>query len=422
MHDLKIINEDYIKDNIIFENPLCGHTLLKDVYFLQYDDIYNQTFSKKLKKIIPMKYENFTFLEMKNNIYNDLKYEELIDIYIRRLKHNAKIISSNYDEIYISLTGGADSRLVTSLFMEYDNVYHYCYGNGTNQNRLVSEYIIEKFNLKSKKDIPIVGNKINYLKDILKCIEETSCQKSYLNLYINGKINKKICNLTGYYGANVSGGTQSKYMDINYTPHFLKSDFYKNNYNYFKYYDLFKNQYKHLRNANRADLFYLNNRGVSHFACHTIIDNNYGNSFDILVDPINIQLIKKCPFSDYHIDRCVVSVDIIYKINKDLALIPYDNRVIPKYRNFKNIPIFNCFDKHIFHENPDIKDFNYIRPIPNQKYFGLFENENEYDLTKILNCKEISKLKTKYSYLVNSNITDYKKVFILCAIYYLQSL
>ena len=151
------------------------------------------------------------------------------------------------------------------------------------------------------------------------------------------------------------------------------------------------------------------------------IDNNYGNSFDILTDPINIELIKKCPFSDNHIDACVVSVDIIYRINPELAMIPYNNRVIPKYRHFENIPTFNCFDGHMFDVNPDIKDFNYIRPKPDKKYFGLFENENEYDLTKILNYKEISKLKTKYSYLINSNITDFKKVFILCAIFYLQN-
>jgi translation initiation factor 2 beta subunit (eIF-2beta)/eIF-5 len=420
-HDLKVINEDYIKDSILFHDPLCGHTLVKDVYFLQYDDIYNPTFSEKLKKIIPIKHENFTILEMKNDIYNNIEYDELIDIYIKILKRNAEIVSANYDEVYISLTGGADSRLVTSLFKEYNNVYHYCYGNGTRQDRLVSEYIIENFNLKSKKDVDIVGNKTSRLKNILKCIENTNCQKPNLDLYINGKIDKKICNITGYYGANVSGGTQSKFMKMNYTPHFLESDFYKNNYNYFKYYDLFKNKYKYLRNSERADLFYLNNRGLSHYACHSIIDNKYGNSFDILINPINIELVKKCPYSDDHIDSCVISVDIIYRINKELALIPYDNRIIPKYRNFNDIPDFNCFEKHIFDVKPDIKDYNYIRPKPDEKYFGLFENENEYDLKKILNFKELSELKTKYSYLIDSNITDYKKVFILCAIYYLQN-
>lgn len=419
LHNLKVENEDYIKDNILFEIPLCGHTLVKDIHFLQYDDIYNPTFSNKFKKIIPMEYNNFTFLKMKNNIYDNIKYDELIEIYIKRLKHNAELVSKSYDEVYISLTGGADSRLATSLFLKYDNVYHYCYG--TRQDRLVSEYIIKKCNLKSKNDIPVVGNKINSLKRILKCIEETSCQKPYLNLYTNGKIDKNICNITGYYGANVSGSTQSKYMEMNHTPHFLESDFYKNNYNYFKYYDLFKNEYKYLRNTNRADLFYLNNRGVSHYASHSIIDNNYGNSFDILTDPINIEIIKVCPFSDEHIDRCVVSVDIIYRINKELALVPYNDRSIPKYRNFDNIPDFNCFDRHIFDVNPDIKDFNYIRPKPHENNFGLFENENEWDLKKILNFKELSELKNKYSYLINSNITDFKKVFILCAIYYLQN-
>ena len=325
-----------------------------------------------------MEYHNFTFLEMKNCIYDNIKYYKLIDIYIKRLKKRAKLVSKNYDEVYISLTGGADSRLATSLFLEYDNIYHYCYGTGIYQDRLVSEYIIKKFNLNSKKDVHVVGNKPNRIKNILKCIEETSCQKPYLNLYIDGKINNRICNITGYYGANVSDGTQSEYMKMNNTPHFLKSNFYKNNYNYFKYYDLFKNEYKYLRNSYRADLFYLNNRGVSHYACHSIIDNNYGNSFDILIDPINIELVKMCPFLDYHIDKSALSVDIIYRINKELALLPYDNRIIPKYRNFENMPTFNCFEKHIFDVNPDIKNFNYIRPKPDEKYFGLFENENEF--------------------------------------------
>ena len=99
--------------------------------------------------------------EKKNDIYDNIEYDELIDIYIKRLKRKVKIVSSNYDEVYISLTGGADSRLVTSLFKEYNNVYHYCYGDGTRQDRLVSEYIIENLNLKSKKDIPIVGNRTN---------------------------------------------------------------------------------------------------------------------------------------------------------------------------------------------------------------------------------------------------------------------
>ena len=410
LHDLKVENENYVKNIILKENPLCGNTLVKDIHFLQYDDLYNSTFSKKFKKIIPMEYDNFTFLEMKNCIYDNIKYDKLIDIYIKRLKKRAKLVSKNYDEVHISLTGGADSRLATSLFLEYDNIYYYCYGNGTRQDRLVSEYLIKKFNLNSKKDVHIIGNKTNRLKNILKCIEETNCQKPYLDLYINGKINKNICNITGYYGSNIAGGFHS--LKINNA----------NDINISTYIHDFNKFHGNNRDATIVDLFYLNNRGISHYACSSIIDNNYGSSFDILIDPINIEIVKKCQYSDDYIqERNTISVDIIYKINKELALAPYNNRAIPKYRNFNNIPDFNCFEKHIFDINPNIKDFNYIRPKPDEKYFGLFENENEWDLKKILNFKELSELKTKYSYLIDSNITDYKKVFILCAIYYLQN-
>jgi hypothetical protein len=410
LHNLKVENENYVKDIIFKGNPLYGNTLVKDIHFLQYDDIYNPTFSKKFKKIIPIEYDNFTFLKMKNDIYDNIKYDELIDIYIKRLKKRAELVSKNYDEVYISLTGGADSRLATSLFLEYDNIYHYCFGNGTRQDRLVSEYLIKKFNLNSKEDVHIVGNKTYCLKNILKCIEETNCQKPYLDLYINGKINKNICNITGYYGSNIAGGFFS-----------LKT-LYENDINITTYIHDFNQFHGNNRNATIVDLFYLNNRGISHYACSSIIDNNYGSSFDILIDPINIEIVQKCQYSDDYIqERNTISVDIIYKINKELALAPYNDRAIPKYRNFNNIPDFNCFEKHIFNIDPNIKDFNYIPPKLDEKYFGLFENENESDLKKILEIKELSKLKTKYSYLINSNKTDYIKVFILCAIYYLQN-
>ena len=408
LHNLKVENEDYIKDITLLENPLCGDTIVKNIYFLQYDDIYNSKFSEKIKKIIPMEYANFTFLEMKNDIYDKIEYDKLIDVYIRKLKDRAKIVSINYDEVYISLTGGVDSRLATSLFLEYDNVYHYCYGNGTRQDRLVSEYIIKKMNLKSKIDIPIVGNKTNSLKHILKCIEETSCQKPYLNLYINGKINKNICNITGYFGeilgcSSIANTNNNEYKKC------------KQN-----YIDRIENYGYNKNEHELSESIYLNNISLSHFACHSIIDNIYGSSFDILIDPILNEITKKCSYERLHIIKKVILIDIMYKINPELAMIPYDNRVIPKYRHFENIPTFNCFDRHIFDVNPDIKDFNYIRPKPHENNFGLFENENERDLKKILNFKELSELKTKYSFLINSNITDYKKVFILCAIYYLQ--
>ena len=44
----------------------------------------------------------------------------------------------------------------------------------------------------------LLGLPSKFLKNILKCIEETNCQKPYLDLYINGKINKNICNITRF--------------------------------------------------------------------------------------------------------------------------------------------------------------------------------------------------------------------------------
>ena len=58
-----------------------------------------------------------------------------------------------------------------------------------------------------------------------------------------------------------------------------------------------------MKKTSLLDIFYLNNRGLSHYSCHSLCDNKYGNSFDILYDPINIELVSKCPYTDHEINK-----------------------------------------------------------------------------------------------------------------------
>lgn len=385
LHRLKDENECYIKDIIRAGNPMYGNTIIKDVFFFFYSDMYNPKYSKQFKKLLPMEFNNFTFLRNKKITYNDLDYDQLIDIYIQGLKNRAKIISNNFEEVYISLTGGTDSRLVAAAMLNYPNVYHYCFGDGYLQDRLVSEYLINNFNLKTKKNIPVIGNKCNTVNDIIQCIEDTSCQKPYLDFYINGKINKNICKLSGYYG---------EIFNLQYSPN------------------------------GKIQMNYILIQLMSHFGCNSIVDNLYSNNFDLLIDPIYSEIVRKCPYDYEDILKKVILVDIIYKFNKELALAPYDKRTIPKYRDFSYIPSLNCFKWYRFPEKSNLKKYNFIRPTKENRIYGLFQNEYEDNLNKILYSKELKPYRKKYQYLLNSKdkISDYQIVFYLCSIYYLHAL
>ena len=415
-HNLRNENKNFIHNYALKQCPLAGNTLIENVFILQYDDIYNPDFSNKFKKIIPHSFENFVILKMKNDIYDNFNYFELKQLYINKLMLRSKIIQKTFTEIYISLTGGADSRLVTSLFMNNDNVYYYCYGDGKRQDRLVSEYIIERFKLKKGKRIPVVGNKVKTVGDILQCIEDSNSHKLNLNLYINSPINNNCCNLTGYYGANICGGIP---IDI---PSFINGEkIYPNEYNYISD---FKTYYSNLRSTTINDLFYVNNRGLSHYSCHSIANNKYGNSFDILIDPINLKLVEKCPYTDYNINRNSITIDLIFQINDKLALLPYDNRIIPLFKKFENIPEFNCFTKHIFDEKQNIHEYIYIRNIVKKRAYNLFKSNCDCENHELMYCNELKYIYRKYDYILNTqnNVSEDVFKFFLYSVYYLHNL
>lgn len=92
------------------------------------------------------------------------------------------------------------------------------------------------------------------------------------------------------------------------------------------------------------DIYYICNRGKYHCACSSINYSSRANSVDILYDPINLYLVIACDYPDEHINRGALSVDIIHKINSQLALCPYNDRKIPLFKNIRQIPVINCFD------------------------------------------------------------------------------
>ncbi len=401
LHNLKDPEDEYLFDNIAYKSPLRGLTVLKNVFTIQYDDIMNNTGVESYKVPLPIQTQNLIFQAPKKDVYLNLDYNELSAIYVSKLKNRAKILAEKFEEVHIQLTGGADSRLVLSSLLDYKNIHCYVYGDGNSQNRLCYESLVKSLNLNRSETISFAGTNINSNTSVMfRALHDTSCRKfNNLNTYMNSDnfVSENKCKITGYYGANVCGGVSLPPFDTtkNIRTKSIASTFFQ----YHDYVKFMKNKYKDFRPTAFKDVFYLNNRGQSHYAIHSIADNLKSNSFDILYDPINLELVKKCPYTDSDIDRNAISIDLIYLINKKLALFPYDDRQIPKYRHFDNIPLINCFDGLKF-ANSELSPMNFKRPNVNIDTFDLLNKGNKHTTVfEMLSYSELQDFFKEYDFL-----------------------
>ncbi|WP_341218386.1 hypothetical protein [Neptunomonas phycophila] len=390
-------NKDYLFDQFAYQSPMRGGTIFNEITLLTFDD---------LKGTSPVSKINFKdlsdFLKIHKphyNKYNDLSYESLLMIYIERLNNRAKVISDKFSEVHIQLTGGADSRLVMSAFQKFENTFAYVYGNGENQNRLIFEELTRARAIKKVSEIKLVGKPLNSPATICKGLIDTSFLKlNNLNTYMNASFDEsdKVCKVTGYYGANVCGGVVLPPENTIENPRLslIPSECFT----YHDYVAKFKEININKRKASFSDLFYINNRGKSHYASHSLADNKNINSVDILYDYINILLVDKCPYPDVMIDKNAISIDLISLNDHQLALFPYDSRKIPKYRDFDNIPIINCFDGYNFLSR-DLENFKVSHPVLNIGLDEIYEGFNAFGTIKdMLGSKAFDDFFNEHSY------------------------
>lgn len=341
-HGLKEVDEEYLFDQLAYQSPMRSKTILKNVSFLQFDDLY----CKSSSDIVSFLDENGVKINTPNyQKYKNYSYNSLLRIYLDKLNNRAAILSSTFDEIHLQLTGGADSRLALSSLLKFKNVRCYVYGDGNSQNRLIFEEILSMTNKLAVNSIKTIGAPISNSSRIIRSLYDMNYFKlNNVNTYMNGAINSNItlCKVTGYYGANISGGVGLPPEDTRSNKRLSKIP--SELFTYHEYVNRFKEKNSSLRKASLGDQFYINNRGKSHYAAHSLADNKNINSADILYDFINLLLVEKCPYTDNDINRCAITVDLIYLNSPKLALFPYDDRKIPMYRAFKNVPNINCFE------------------------------------------------------------------------------
>ena len=343
--------DQYLFDQIAYNSPLRGLSLIEGVFQIQYNDIYYNNISFGEKDTLPINSEGVKFNLANISKYKEMNYQDLLHLYIGRLKNRAEIIASTNKEVHVQLTGGADSRLAFASLSGFDNVKCYVYGDGKSQNRLIFEDIITHYEVPSVNEMLFVGEPLTSTALIQKGIQDTNALKlNNLNTYMNIKKDslKGLCKITGYYGANVCGGVGLP--PSNTSKNTRTSSISEEKFTYHGYVKKFLESFKDLRSSALMDLFYINNRGKSHYASHSIADNYLCSSYDILYDYINLELVKKCPYSDKEINSNAISIDLISLIDNQLALFPYDDRKIPKFRKFRNVPIINCFTGYHFPE------------------------------------------------------------------------
>lgn len=400
LHNLTETEENHLFDSIAYKSPLRGLTVLKNVFAVQYDDLINNVDVDVYKVPLPLLRQNLEFKIPDSSIYSALNYDELLKLYINKLNSRAKILAEKFEEVHVQLTGGADSRLALSSFLNYNNIYCYVLGDGSSQNRLYYENICNSLNLNKCERIEFSGQNLSNSSLIFRALYDSNFRKFYnLNTYMNSDdfILDRKCKITGYYGANVCGGISFPPVDT--TKHIRTNLIPAENFTYHDYVKLIKNKYDTLRSAALKDIFYLNNRGPSHYAAHSIADNLKCNSFDILYDPINLELVKKCPYKNSDIDRNAISIDLIYLNNPLLALFPYDDRKIPMYREFNNIPLLNCFSGLKFSEL-DIPRIRTVRPTVDIDLFDILNKGDKHtDISSMLNYEEFGDFFVKHPFL-----------------------
>jgi hypothetical protein len=402
LHSLNEFDDRYLFDSIAYQSPLRGLTILKDIFVIQHDDLNNDRADVSyFKPMFPLVIDGLKVFVPDKDFYSNLSYNDLLNLYIDRLSLRSKIISDTYSEVHLQLTGGADSRLALSSLLKYKNLYCYVYGDGFSQNRLIFDMLVSYYGLKVVNNIIFCGASLNSSSLIIKGGVDSNFRKlNNLDTYMNSNefLYPDKCKITGYYGANVSGGVPGPPDDPmnNSRTKFVPSQYY----DYHDYLYFMKYKYSSLRPAAFDDIFYINNRGQSHYSCHSIADNLKCNSFDILYDPINLELVKKCPYSDTFIARNAISVDLTYINSKKLALFPYDSRSIPRFRDFDDIPVVNCFDGLLFRDNPDVKSIPVERPIVNSLPFDLLDKSAGYvSVNDMLKYKEFDYIFEKYDFL-----------------------
>lgn len=369
-------NINYLYDSLIYEAPMRGGTPLKEVRMFQFDDLQDGSILGKYDGLVLYK----TSLVLKSG----LDYQTVLTRLVGNIRSRAKIIADRYKYIECQLSGGLDCRIVAAAFKEYRNVYYYSFGSDS-QDRLCFEDLADRFSLNKITKIKFFGAGVRNAAMRLKMVDDLNGIKlhtygGYMNY--DYPVDSGGCKLSGYFGEYLGHKLPSAYISpenghVVMTDHIkaLPDSAYKVAEDYSVPFYLKNSRSDIYGKSTRAitQLFYMNNRGPSHFGMHSVADNLHDCSYNVLYDPLALTLSELSPYSDAQNKDGATCIDLIAELGGlDFALFPYEGRKIPLYKDFGDIQKPNCFTGYRFEKRPVEQISRIHNLVPDVSKYDLF--------------------------------------------------
>ena len=381
----KSLNKEAVFDCLTYYSPLMNQTIVNECNTTKPFTYIQIDYNHDKPKIIEIQVDTPK---------TDLGYDELLEVVSERFVNRAKAILKNHKPV-IQLTGGLDSRLALSAILKAsssnDDFSVFCFGNGNNQDKLVFNYICDKFDLRKGK-ITLNGSNIKSKHHLSESSRHFSGLKFTNQTNYISQWNPSHSEITGYFAEGLLKGFGNYYYNGSFNPFRYQSsisslpDFIFNS-SAFRMLSTMS-EGKRFNNLTLDNYLYLSNRSKCHFGAHSVVNNKSLHSLDIIYDPILINLYNCCPYDSVSKHQGAIVIDIICKISGEvLALLPLAEKSVNSYRNnFAHIPTLNCFKKHSFPVDPNDNALEVYTSHISTEEGNVYYNSHD-ELLEIVNLK-----------------------------------
>ena len=351
------MDEYVVQDYLTYFSPIDNKTLVKGCLTLPAGSVIEISFDNAVPKL--------TILSIKPVKLNG-NYSEALALCVDRLRLRARGLMDMSVPL-VHLTGGLDSRLAFASFLSASNNTDefdvFCLGDGTSQDKLIFNKLVEKYDLNVGVMSMCGGRPSTEFQ-----LENISARFNGLKVTSHSNFipdwNPCRVEVTGYFSGGLLKDFGGYFKGERFDPFaYAKTisclpDCVFDSSAFKMHEGITAN--KHLTSLveDKCNLFYINNRSKAHFGMHSVVNNSNFLSFDILYDPMFLELYRLAPYNSYQKGRGVVILDLIKGLaTEELALFPLADSTMPLYGDYiKDTPQgSNCFTKIKFDTDPNDK-------------------------------------------------------------------
>jgi hypothetical protein len=360
------VDDSVISDYLTYMSPIGCKTIISDCFVLPAGYIIEICTSqhKRKFKLIPQQFDAPL-----------IDYKSLLSHCAKRLESRAKGVLK-LGSPTVHLTGGLDSRLSFAALLSASesasdfNVY--CLGDGRRQDRLVFNYLVEKYSL-NLGTFNMSGHKPATEAELIHTQSVFNGLKVCNQINFNGDFNPDKVEVTGYFsggllkefGSYENKGVFKPYSYAKKISSLPSSTFDAASFKIYQ--SAYLEPKASIFDASPLNLLYINNRSKAHFGMQSVVNNQRYVSVDLIYDPLLIHLFNLAPYSNEQKNKGVVIFDLIKEISsEELALFPLADKTLPLFGSYIDNPPPepNCFVKHSFNHDLDCESLPVIKSPP----------------------------------------------------------